>query len=287
MIGILDVGGGMRGAYTAGIYEYLLDREIQLEYCLGISAGAANMVSYLANQRGRNLIFYSEYAFRKAYASVRNLIFRGSLFDFDYIYSTLCNRGGENPVDYETFSQSAARYTVAATIAETGDIHFFTKSDIQQDNYEILKASCCLPIVCRPIKIKGVWYFDGGIANPIPYRKAFEDGCEKLIVVLTRPVDTRRTKQRDLSFLKGTLLRYPKIHDRLSNRHIVYNQAVEELKVLEKEGLVKIIAPVSTCGVTTMKKDRVGIQRLYELGYEDGKKIEAFLVQSRSDMRAV
>lgn len=283
MIGILDVGGGMRGAYTAGIYDYLLKREIHFEYCLGVSAGAANMVSYLAGQQGRNFEFYADYSFRRKYMSLWNYFFRHNALNLNYIYSTLCNSDGENPVDFEALNRSTSWYQAVATVAKTGEAHYFTKADMTQDNYEILKASCCLPAVCRPVKIGGVAYYDGGVVEPIPYKKAFEDGCDKLVVLLTLPVEEKKERQVLQYFFCLKLWRYPKIYQSLMEDYKRYNTAVGELKVLEAQGKVKIIAPASTCGISTIKKSREGFQQLYDLGYKDGERIEAFLRQASQE----
>ena len=111
----------------------------------------------------------------------------------DYIYSTLCNSGAENPFDYKKFSENKTEFFVGATDAITGKAYYFTKSDMKQDYYDILKASCSLPAVNKPYFIKGKPYYDGGISEPVPYKKAFADGCDKLVIALTRPRNFRRS----------------------------------------------------------------------------------------------
>ena len=138
MLGIIDVGGGMRGIYTAGIYDYLLDHQITFDYCLGVSAGSANLMSYLALQRGRNKRFYVDYADRREYMSLSNLLKKGSYLDMDYIYSTLSDSRGEDPVDYDAFSASPSQYVVVATDARTGLPHYFTRTDVKRDDYACL-----------------------------------------------------------------------------------------------------------------------------------------------------
>ena len=109
MNGIIDVGGGMRGAYTAGIYDYFIDHNIQFDYCIGISAGSANMCNYLSGQRGRNILSYTVYSKEPEYMGVGNFIRTGSYVNMDYIYSTLCNSGAENPFDYRQYRTIAKR----------------------------------------------------------------------------------------------------------------------------------------------------------------------------------
>ena len=105
MIGVVDVGGGLRGVYGAGVFDTCLDEGIAFDYLIGVSAGSANVASFLAGQKGRNLKFYADYSFRKAYMSFRNLLRRGSYLDLDYIYGdALTNAGGEYPLDYQTMA---------------------------------------------------------------------------------------------------------------------------------------------------------------------------------------
>ena len=98
--GVIDVGGGLRGVYAAGIFDYCLDENIQFDLCIGVSAGSANVTSYIAGQKKRNYAFYTEYPFRKEYMSLRNFLFKKSYLDLDYVYGTLSNADGENPLDY-------------------------------------------------------------------------------------------------------------------------------------------------------------------------------------------
>lgn len=106
MTGIVDVGGGLRGIYGAGIFDYCMEQGIHFDYCIGVSAGSANVCSYIAGQKGRNYQFYTDYSFRKEYMSMKNLLRQGSYINMDYIYGELSNTGGENPLDYEKLKES-------------------------------------------------------------------------------------------------------------------------------------------------------------------------------------
>ena len=106
MVGILDVGGGMRGIYTAGIYDYLLDNGTDINYCLGVSAGSANLITYIAGQRGRLKCFYLDYAFEKEYMSAENYLKKGMFIDLDYIYSGITNKSGKDPLDIDAVMKS-------------------------------------------------------------------------------------------------------------------------------------------------------------------------------------
>ncbi len=279
MVGIIDVGGGMRGVYTAGIYDYLLDHHIRMSYCLGVSAGSANLVSYLAGQRGRNRRFYTNYANRREYMSLHNFVTTGSYVDVDYIYSTLSDSRGEDPIDYAAFESNPSQYVAVATDARTGLARYFTRQDVHPDDFSVVKASCCLPIACRPYRIDGIPYFDGGVADPVPYRKALADGCDRVVVLLTRPRNFRRPPLSHPQIARLALRTYPKALEALLQRHLRYNQAVEELLELEKQGKALLLAPADIEGISTLRRNGLAMDRLYGYGYQDGARLEAFLAR--------
>lgn len=277
--GVVDVGGGLRGIYAAGVLDWCMDRGIRFDLGIGVSAGSANLASYAAGQRGRNYRFYTQYAFRRQYMSLGNFLRTRSYIDMDYVYGTLSNAGGEDPVDYPALRDNPMDFRVVATEAETGRAKYFEKSDIGRDNFDILKASSSIPFVCRPYKIGGVPYYDGALSDPVPVRKAFDWGCDRVVVLLTKPERTRRTPGRDEKFAAGIRRRYPAAAEALCRRAERYNAGVDLSRDYARLGRVLIVAPDDTCGVDTLKKDREALRRLYEKGYHDGERIQAFLAE--------
>lgn len=276
-VGIIDPGGGMKGIYTSGVYDYLLDSKIDIKYGIGVSAGAANLITYFAKQKGRTFTFFHDYTFRKEYMSVSNWLKTRNYLDMDYIYSTLTDTGGENPLDYNTFKESGNVYYAVAAKAETAAPKYFTSDDISLNQYDVLKASCAIPVVCKPYKVGAELFYDGGVADPIPYKKAFSDGCTHVIALLTRPKNYRKSKQKNMFLLRRFLKKYPKIAEALETRHLLYNRQLEELINAEKEGKAIIISPDDSCGVGTFTKDKEAFVRLYNKGYKDGEKIKEYM----------
>ena len=275
--GIIDVGGGFRDVFGAGVLDHCLDDGIAFDYCIGISAGSANLSSYLAGQRGRNYTFYMEYVFRKEYASFRNYLRTGSYVGLDYAYGTLSNSGGEYPLDYEAMHANPAKFIVVACHAKTGQTVYFDAGLMKKDKYDILKASSSLPVVGPPYVAEGIPCFDGGLADPIPVKKAFADGCDRVVLILTRPVNQPRVQKKDLLNARLMSLSYPVASRRLLNRYRTYNDGVAYARQLEKEGKVLILAPDDLCGMTTLKKSRDSMQRLYDKGYRCGARVREFL----------
>lgn len=286
-VGIIDVGGGFRGIYATGVLDYCQDNSIEFDLALAISAGSANLASFLARQRGRNYAFYAEYAFRKQYASLRNFIFKKSFIDMDYVYGKLSNHDGENPLDYVTLKDNPAEFIVIATDAETGEAVYFDKSDLSQDCYDPLKASSSIPFVCKPYKINGKPYYDGALGNPVPVEKAFELGCDLAILILTKPADKPREVGSDEKIAKRIQKKYPNAAEALRLRAQHYNEGVKKAQEYVEQGKMIIISPDETYGIDTLHKDKPSLDKLYKKGYDDGQKIKEFLQRKglyRSDI---
>lgn len=271
------MGGGLRGIYAAGVLDYCIDQGIQFDLGIGVSAGSANLASYAAGQRGRNYLFYTDYAFRKQYMGLGNFIRKKNFIDMDYVYGTLSNSNGENPLDYPALRDNTMEFYVVATNAESGQVKYFDKTDLHQDNYNILKASSTIPFVCKPYEVQGTLYYDGALSDPVPFKRAFQLGCERVVVILTKPQDVVRNSAKDEKIAACIRKKYPAAAKKLCQRAQRYNESIALAKEYAKQGKVLIIAPDDTCGVDTLKKDRMSLQNLYKKGYNDGKKIECFL----------
>lgn len=282
MIGIIDVGGGLRDAYGAGVLDRCIDGEINFPYCIGVSAGSANLAAYLAKQRGRNYRFYTEYIFHKEYMSLENVFKTGSYLGLDYLYSTLSNEGGADPLDFDAIKNSGAKFLVTATDAETGKPVYFDFLKSKRNDYWCLKASCCLPIACKAYEVEGKKYFDGGISDPVPIKKAFSDGCDKVVVLLTRPLDYKKSHRVPARVYNILMRSHPNSAAVMDDCIDSYNESVDELIRLQEEGRALVIAPDDCCGVNTLSKNTEAIDRLYRKGYEDGEKIIKFFAENKN-----
>ena len=274
---IIDVGGGFRAIFGAGVLDRCLEEGIAFDHCYGVSAGSANLTSFLAHQHGRNHTFYTQYAFRKEYASVNSFIHNHNFANLDYVYGTLSNHDGENPLDYEAFAANPAQFTVVACDARDGSTKYFTKDDMHYDDYDVLKASSAVPVACQPYVIDGVPYFDGGIADPVPVQKAIDDGCDRIVLVLTRPKDVIREQHKDVAPARILRRSHPEAAERLLERYTTYNTEVAAAKQYEAEGTVLILAPEELYGLSTLSKTYEGLERMYRAGYGQAGRIAEFL----------
>ncbi len=268
-IGLVLEGGGMKCAYSAGVLDRFLEDGIQFDYLIGVSAGSANGVSYLAGQKGRNKRFYTEHLNDKDYMGLRCFRKTGNIFGLDYIYSTLTNSDGADPLDYDRLMENPTEYELVATNALTGKATFFSKENFVRDDYKEIKASCAIPAVCKPVVIDGIPYYDGGIADSLPLARAFERGCDKLVVITSKARSYQRTPQKYRWFYSRRCKKYPKIIQLMDNHHIAYMEEFRQMFELEEQGRVLVIAPSKPLDISTFTKDAAKNQEIYDLGCSD------------------
>ena len=231
--GLVVEGGGMKCAYSAGILDRFLDEHITFDYCIGVSAGSANTASYLAGQRGRNLRFYVDHLNEPGYMGVKNLLRTGQFFGLQYIYQTLTNSDGADPIDYPAIVENPAEFELVATDAATGKPVYFTKDDMKQDDYRAIMASCALPVMCRPISFKDQTYFDGGLSDSVPIMRAFAKGCDRVVVILSKPRSFVKQPEGFRHIYRHALRKYPQTIAALDNRHLMYRQNIADVKKQE------------------------------------------------------
>ena len=275
-IGAVDVGGGTRGIFGAGVLDKCMEHNILFDHFVGVSAGSANGGSYLAGQKGRNFVFYNNYAFRKEYMSWDNFFKTGSYLGFDYIYGTLTNDDGEYPLDYDTMMSSPCGFEIVATNAVTGRPIYFNKMEMKRNQYDFFKASCCVPGIDKPYFIGKIPCYDGGISDPVPFKRVFRAGCDKVVVILTKPRDTVRNSGKDKVLSAPVAIEYPEAARAWVNRSEVYNRSVREVMELEKEGRALIVAPYDISGLKTLSQDHEALEYLYRQGLEEGEKVVEF-----------
>ena len=279
---LIDIGGGLRGMFAAGVLDGFLDLGILAGLCIGVSAGSANLATYLALQPQRCYTYYHDYAFRQEYASMHNFVSKHSFFDFDYIYSTLTNSDGEYPIDYEQMMATPARMISVATNALTGRPAYFDKDRIRQDDYAVFKASCSVPFLCTTNTVAGIPYADGTVSDPIPIDKALELGAKKIVILASRDLQPLKDQpsaeiMRQAAVFTRYGREYPAITQALARRNQVHNRSLETVRRLEKEGRALVIYPQDTYSVHALGGSQRQLEHLYEEGKRSGLQILEFL----------
>ena len=267
--GLVVEGGGMKCAYNAAILDRFLDEGITFDYCIGVSAGSGNLVSYLAGQRGRNLRFFTEHIHDPEYFGLRSLLKTGDLFGIQHIYGDLTRADGKDPLDFPAFLNNPTEYEAVVTNALTGRPEYFGKEAMKQDDYRLIMASSAIPAVCHPVELNGVPYFDGGLTDAIPVRRALEKGCDRLVVILSKNRDYVKKPQGMRPLYRLACRRYPRIVEALNRRHTVYNQNFQEVFALEQAGTAFVLAPREPLHVGTYSMKEEAERALYDLGLQD------------------
>lgn len=269
-LGMVCEGGANRTIFSCGVQDLFLEEDLMPDYFIGVSAGIAYGVSYLAGQRERNLRVMEDYMADKRYMGMRHLLDRSerAFYNTKFVFDEVPNK--LVPFDYQAFEQYPGTVEAAVTNIHTGKAEYL-EVPRGKDMRDTLVASCSLPVLFQPVKIGRHYYLDGGIADSIPYEHAFEMGCDKLIVVLTRERDYVKTREKAISVTNRLYKKYPKIVEVLNLRAERYNESMKRLKELEDEGKVFVIAPETTFGVGRTETDTVKLRRLYDEGYRIAK----------------
>lgn len=244
-IGLVCEGGGMKCAYGAGVLDKFYDDHISFDYCVGVSAGSANLASYLAGQRGRNYRFYTKWLKDPEFYGKKAFLHSGDLFGLEYIYGTLTNSDGKDPIDYSAIQKNPAQFELVATKAVSGQPVYLDKSIMKQDDYRAIMASSAIPAACHPIKINGQAYYDGGVSDALPCKRALEQGCDKLVVITSKPRDFQKEPEAHKKLYTLMCHKYPKIVEALDHRHEMYAQQQAFLYQLEKAGKLLSLRQVS------------------------------------------
>lgn len=269
--GLILEGGGTRGVFTAGVLDYFLEKNLQIPYVIGVSAGACNAVNYVAKQPRRTKICTIDYLKEKTYVGIKNLIQKGSLFDMDLIFDILPNQ--VIPFDYDTFFQSDQTCILTATNCTTGKAVYFMEKKNKKRLMDACRASCSLPLVSPIVKVDGISCLDGGMADSIPIRKAINDGCKKNIIILTRNKGYRKTVASKTNHAAKIVYRdYPKLVRSIIKRPEEYNKTMDYVEHLEKEGEVFLIQP-QIPAIKNTEKNLDVLTEFYNHGYEYGKEI--------------
>lgn len=264
-IGLVLEGGGMRGLYTAGILDAMLDKNFQVNGIIGVSAGALFGVSYVSKQRGRSLRYNQKYASDPRYMSFKSLITTGNFVNKDFAYYELPLK--LDIFDEESFSKSKTDFYATVTNVETGKPEYLKiiNATIQ---IEELRASSSLPFCSKIVKINDKLYLDGGISDAIPVNKCLEMGYDKVIVITTRPLNYRKTKSNQL-LPKIFYHRYPNFVKAINTRYQRYNDTLDQLQEQEKQNKIFVIRPSKLIKINRLEKNPDKMQEIYNLGLQD------------------
>jgi len=259
-------GGGLRGAFTSGVLEYFLDKDLNFDRVIGVSAGACTGASYLSKQKGRNRKVNVEYPSDKRYMGLRHLILTGSYFNMKFVFEELPDK--LVPYDEQALFKNPAEFDIIITSLLTGKPVVLSKSEIANISVcKALVATSSIPLLSQPADIGGQLFFDGGVSDSIPVKYALSKH-EKAVVVLTRPRGYRKEETRGTILFKLVFRKHPEFLETLLKRNEEYNKTLDFCEQMEQEGKLFIIAPSPEFSVGRTEKNYEKRLALYHHGYQ-------------------
>ena len=267
--GLVLEGGGMRGVFTCGVLDYMMDKKVWFPYGVGVSAGACNGLSYMSRQRGRAKFSNIDLLEKYHYIGIKHLWRKHSILDQELLYEHFPKE--ILPYDYKTYAENPARFEMVTTNCITGRACYLEEKHDPRRIIAIAKASSSLPYVCPIAYVDGEPMLDGGIVDSIPVLRAIEQGFDKNVVVLTRNRGYRK-KGKDMKIPHFIYKKYPRLRVVLSKRCRIYNEQLDLVEQLEDKGRIVVIRPEKPMEVDRIETDIKKLTDLYEEGMPVQKK---------------
>lgn len=272
-VALIFEGGGMRGAFTAGIVSMLLENEIYIDYVAGISAGTTATLNYLSRDKKRNWDSFVELVDDPNFGGWKSFFKGNGFFNSEYIYEEIGRPGEWLEFDYETFLANPAKYRIVAYDVEEDRARNFTNSDVNslEDIMKIARASSSLPILMPSTIIDDKIYYDGGLTGGIALDIAIEDGFDKFFIVRTQEKDYRKKAVKHPKFYRRHFKDYPGVAEALINRSQVYNEQCDKIEELEKQGKAYVVYP-EEMNITNRETNKEKLASIYNQGYDIGNR---------------
>ena len=270
-IALIFEGGGMRGAFSAGVTNALLDLGIYFDYVVGISAGTSQLVNYLSRDRKRTKMSFTDIVDDKNIYGWRHFFKGEGFFNSEYIYEKIGRKGEWLEFDFDTFFRNPARYRVVAFDATNNCGRCFTNDEVEneEDIMKMCRASSSLPLFMPPTVYKGNVYYDGGLTGGIAIDIAEKDGFKKFFIVRTQERGYRKSEARHPMFLRKHFRKEPSVAEAIINRPSIYNAQCDYIDKLEKEGKAYVVYPDSM-KITNRETNKSKLVDLYNQGYNIG-----------------
>ncbi len=268
--GLVLEGGGNRGIFTSGVLDAFMENDITFPYIIGVSAGSCNAVSYTGKCHRRQHDITVNYCGDKRYMGINSLIKNGEYMNSGWLFGELSYK--LMPLDYEAYENSGTTVCVVVTNAATGKPEYMYPKSLREYGCPIIRASCSMPIATKGTDIGGVKYFDGGVSNSIPLKRAYEDGCKKAVVILTQDKLYFKQPLKYKGMAKTALKKFPLLADALINRHEMYNSQKRFIEEEESKGNIFVIRPPVPLNCSSVNKDPNKLEVIYQLGYQQGMK---------------
>lgn len=272
--GLVLEGGAMRGLFTAGVTDVMMENDIKFDGAIGVSAGAAFGCNYKSHQIGRAIRYNIKYCNDERYCGFKTLLKTGDIYGVDFCYREIPQN--LDVFDVETFQKNPMEFYVVCTDVVTGEAIYHKCTTGGAEDLDWIRASASMPLVSRVVETAGYKMLDGGMSDSVPLKYFESIGYDRNVVILTQPDGYVKKKNKFLPMMKLTLRGYPKLIDTVADRHNAYNKTTEYIKEREKAGNAFVIRPPENLNIGAVEHNPNELKRVYEIGRKTGEeKLEA------------
>lgn len=262
--GLILEGGAMRGMFTAGVLDVMMEHDLTFDGAIGVSAGAAFGCNYKSKQIGRVLRYNTKFCADKRYSGISCLLKNGNIFSTDFAYGEVPLK--HDPFDFDTYASNPMDFYVVCTDIETGKPVYHNYKGKGDHGFDWIRASASMPVVSQIVEIDGQKLLDGGISDSIPLEFFERIGYGKNVLVLTQPKEYIKKKNALMPLIRMKYKNYPKLVEAMARRHIDYNNTLAYIKDQEAKGKILVIRPDEKLHIKRIEKDPKKLQEIYELG---------------------
>ena len=277
--GLVLEGGAMRGMFTCGVIDVMMENEIAFDGLSGVSAGAIFGCNYKSKQIGRGVRYNKKYGRDPRYGSFWSLLTTGDYYGEKFCYHDIMDT--LDPIDKKTFEKNNIDFFIVATDIENAIPRYYNCKTIDEKSITWIRASASMPLVSNIVNIDGYKLLDGGITDSIPYKVMEENNYDRNVIVLTQDYNFVKKQTSLLPVIKILLHKYPKLVEAMKNRHIMYNKQIDDIKEKEKDGKVLVIRPSAPLNIKRTENNPNELERVYQIGRSVASKrldeIKAFL----------
>ena len=257
-------GGAMRGMFTCGVLDVFMENGITFDAGAGISAGAIFGCNFKSKQIGRPIRYNKKYCNDKRYCSFSSFIKTGDIYNVQFCYDEIPNK--LDVFDRKTFAENPMKFYIGTTDVESGKPVYYLCTDGGEKDLKWMQASASMPVVSKIVEVDGYKLLDGGMIDSVPYKYMEDLGYNRNVIILTQPKGYRKKKTRIMPLARISLRKYPEMVEVLRNRHIMYNNQMDEIDKIEESGQSIVIRPSESLGISRTEKDPNELERVYQLG---------------------
>ncbi len=265
--GLVLEGGAMRGLFSAGVLDVMMENGIEFDGIMGVSAGAVFGCNYKSGQIGRSIRYNMRFCGDPRYCSLESLRKTGDLYGVQFCYDEIPNK--LDPFDKEAYKANPTPFYAVCTNVETGKAIHKRLDNGDAKDMEYFRASASMPVVSRIVEVDGYKLLDGGITDSIPLASMERRGYKRNVVVLTQPLGFVKKKSKMIPLIRLTMHQYPNVIRAMGVRHIRYNKQTAYVREQELEGNAFVIRPPHDLGISRTEDDPAELRRVYELGRKE------------------